>query len=79
MAKFMGMGQSSFAHKCTKLLGGSPTKEFIKYKMKHAKTMLRHSSVSIKEISSYLGYNNQYQFSRAFKTVFGKPPSDYRT
>lgn len=78
MAEYMGMGESSFAHKCSEILGSSPLKEFIKYKMNHAKTMLSNSSVTIKEISSYLGYNNQYQFSRAFKTVFGKPPSEYR-
>lgn len=78
MAEFMAMSESSFAHKCRKLLGVSPAKAFSDFKMKHAIAMLKDSRMMIKEISDYLGFDNQYHFSRAFKAFSGHAPAHYR-
>jgi AraC-like DNA-binding protein len=37
--------------------------------------MLFNSSLSIKEIAASLGYEDPYTFTRAYKKMFGKPPS----
>ncbi len=78
MARYMKMGESSFAHKCRAILGASPAQSFMKYKMEEAARMLAASSAPVKEIGAYFGYDNQYHFSRAFKSCMGKSPTDFR-
>lgn len=78
MARHMGMSESSLAHKCTEIMGVSPSKAFMRYKMEHAARMLKHSDMGVKEIAAYFGFDNPYNFSRAFKNTFGKSPSQMR-
>jgi AraC-like DNA-binding protein len=78
MARHLGMGESSFAHKCSEVLGVPPGKAFLKARMDQAAKMLKNSNVSIKEAAAFFGFDNQYHFSRAFKSCFGKSPSFYR-
>jgi len=40
--------------------------------------LLKESNLSIKEITSEIGYNDQNYFSRLFKNKFGLSPSDFR-
>jgi two-component system response regulator YesN len=40
--------------------------------------LLKHSGLSIKEISDKTGYSNQYYFSTSFKKKTGLSPSEYR-
>lgn len=79
MAEHMAMSESSFAHKCRKLLGISPAKAFCDLKMKHAVVMLKDPRLMIKEISDYLGFDNQYHFSRSFKAFSGLSPAKFRS
>lgn len=79
MAEHMAMSESSFAHKCRKLLGVSPAKAFSDFKMKHAVVMLKDPRLMIKEISDYLGFDNQYHFSRSFKIFSGLSPASFRS
>lgn len=44
-----------------------------------AKRLLQFSDLSVKEIAFALGYNNPYQFSRAFKNYNQSSPNDYRS
>ncbi|OGV34253.1 MAG: hypothetical protein A2020_04515 [Lentisphaerae bacterium GWF2_45_14] len=78
MAEYMAMSESSFAHKCRKLLGVPPAKAFSDFKMTHAAAMLKDPRLMVKEISDYLGFDNQYHFSRSFKSFSGLPPAQYR-
>ncbi len=43
-----------------------------------ARTLLRFSSLSCKEIASRLGYADGYHFSKSFKKITGAAPSAYR-
>lgn len=47
-------------------------------RMEIAKGLLADPSLSVNEISSRLGYYDQYHFSRAFKKACGKAPTAYR-
>jgi len=78
MARSMGMSQSSLCHKCKCILGLSPAKAFMTIKMDYALQYLTHSSMSIKEISAFLDFENPYHFSKVFKLFKGHPPSYYR-
>ncbi len=50
----------------------------IKYRMSKACEKLKLTSLSIKDISESIGYDNQLNFSRTFKNEFGISPSEYR-
>ena len=44
-------------------------------KMNHAAKLLREEGLLVKEVSARLGYADSFQFTRAFKRVFGVAPS----
>lgn len=76
MATALGVSESTLAHKCREILHCSPAGLFMRIKMDQAMQMLKSTDMLVKEISDYLGYENQFHFSRAFKKAFGKTPSD---
>ncbi len=59
-------------------LGTSPQEFLITYRMNKAVQLLRTTKLSIKDIGNAVGYPNQLHFSRAFKNVYGTPPSQWR-
>ncbi len=78
MAAVFHMSRRSFIDTCRDHLGLSPHKSFLKWKMGHAAEMLVKTTMSVKEISDYLGYANPYHFSRLFKNHFNKSPRHFR-
>jgi len=59
-------------------IGSAPMDYFTRLRMQRACRLLEHTSLSIKEIASALGYDDPFYFSRVFKSINGKAPSDYR-
>ena len=47
-------------------------------KMEQACYLLCNTDMHIYQVAQYLGYDNQYYFSRAFKKVLGVPPKKYK-
>lgn len=43
-----------------------------------AKDLLMDLNLSVKQVASIVGYSHTSNFIRAFKTQFGKTPSDFR-
>lgn len=78
MASELNMSESAFAHTCQEVLEISPANAFMNYKMRQARLLLSNTSQSIKEISSSLGFSNQYHFSRNFKHFHGLSPREAR-
>lgn len=58
--------------------GRSPIEFFIHLKMQQACKLLKSTDLYIYEVSSKLGYEDQYYFSRIFKKVMGMSPKDYK-
>ena len=58
--------------------GRSPVEFFIHLKMQEACKLLKNTNLYIYEVSSRLGYEDQYYFSRIFKKVVGVSPKDYK-
>ncbi|MHB1453468.1 MAG: helix-turn-helix domain-containing protein [Saccharofermentanales bacterium] len=56
----------------------SPIGFFIHLKMQQACRYLQMSNMRIYEVSSRLGYTDQYYFSRIFKKVIGVSPREFR-
>ena len=47
-------------------------------KMQQAAYLLSHTTLTIEDIYSYIGYDNSSYFYRKFKEVYGQSPRDYR-
>lgn len=58
--------------------GHSPVEFFIHLKMQEACKLLKSTDMYIYEVSSQLGYEDQYYFSRIFKKVVGMSPKEYK-
>ncbi|MDF2658007.1 MAG: transcriptional regulator, AraC family protein [Paenibacillus sp.] len=56
----------------------SYTDYIIQFRMAKAKEWLRHSDLSIKEITERLTYTSVQNFTRVFKQMTGEPPGNYR-
>ena len=47
-------------------------------RMEHALELLKDPSLSIQQIAAGVGYENAFNFSRAFKSRYGVSPSHFR-
>ena len=56
----------------------APMDYYINMKMDKACYLLCNTDMHIYQVALYLGYDNQYYFSRAFKKVLGVPPKKYK-
>jgi AraC-like DNA-binding protein len=56
----------------------TPYQYLMRHKMKYAADLLSHQEVLVKQVAQRLGFGDQYQFSRAFKRVFGLSPSQFQ-
>ena len=56
----------------------APMDYYINMKMDKACYLLCNTDMHIYQVAQYLGYDNQYYFSRAFKKVLGVPPKKYK-
>lgn len=61
-----------------KATGRAPMEFYIHLKMKKACKLLRSTELYIYEVGEYLGYQDQYYFSRIFRKVMGVSPKEYR-
>lgn len=64
----------SFSHYC----GHSPMEHLTQMKIRRACLLLDLTADRISEVSSAVGYEDPYYFSRVFKRVMGLSPRDYR-
>jgi transcriptional regulator GlxA family with amidase domain len=58
--------------------GHTPIDFFIHLRMRHACELLMKTTLSVKEVAASLGYDDQFYFSRVFKSVNHVAPSEYR-
>ncbi len=78
MAQQAGLSAPHFSRLFTRQAGFSPLEYFIHLKIQRACRFLTLTTLSVKEISSRLGYSDQYYFSRIFHKVMGLSPMAYR-
>jgi AraC-like DNA-binding protein len=58
--------------------GVPPMGYFIRLRMCQACELLGRTSARVKEVAAAVGYDDQFYFSRVFKSVYKVPPSLYR-
>ena len=78
IAAVCGINRSYFGKIFRSSIGRSPQEFLMNYRMVKAAELLKLTSLSIAEIGSAVGYENQLHFSRAFKTIYGVSPREWR-
>ncbi len=77
-AKHNHISCSWFIREFRKYTGYSPKQYLTNLRLQHAKELLNNHSLSISDISSLVGYEDQLYFSRLFRKYVGSSPSEYR-
>lgn len=78
VASHFGYNEKYLSHRFNQV-AGMPLKQYIlKKKMETAGFLLCDTNKPITEIAEKLGFSDSHNFSRAFKTVLGLSPSEYR-
>ncbi len=79
ISKKLGITTDYLSKAFKKYAGETPLKYIIKLRMNEAKRLLVEQKDSdIHYVGEYVGYRDQYYFSRIFKTYVGVYPSEYR-
>jgi AraC-like DNA-binding protein len=60
------------------ITGHTPIHYFNKLRIEEAKGLLSSTNEPIHEIAAYLGFNDEFYFSRLFKKIVGISPKQYR-
>ena len=77
-AKMCNLSTSYFTHLFTKSTGFSPLEYKQRQRISIAKNLLSTTNLSVKEISTIIGFKDPLYFGRCFKRTTGQSPSDYR-
>jgi AraC-like DNA-binding protein len=75
LAAEAGMSPRHFTTLCIRMFGKAPARCLLQLKLRQAEEMLRYRGQRVKEVSAALGFANPFHFSRVFKRVHGRPPS----
>src|SRR5690606_15849792 len=78
LAVQLNMSKSYFQHIYKDLFGCAVMTDIINAKLEHAKYLLDHSELSVTDIASLCGYENDTHFMRQFKKFIGVPPRQYK-
>jgi len=78
LAQQIGMSRTSFANQFKKLVGNTPIEYLTEWRMSLAYSRLQLTKDSILMIGLDIGYQSEAAFSRAFKKIMGKSPTEIR-
>ena len=77
-ASSLGIGRTTFYNKLKGIVGCSPNEYVRILRMKKAAELLITTDMNVSEIGFQVGVNDPFYFSKCFKNLFGKSPSQYR-
>lgn len=77
LAKEAGMSVSSFHRVFRQTTGSSPLQYIKAVRLDHARSLINHEGLLVKEAASRVGYESASQFSREYTRFFRQPPSQH--
>lgn len=77
LLQLSGLGRWKYSKLFQQLTGKKPLDYINDIRINRAKDLLRLSNHSIKEIAHYVGFKDEYYFSRRFSQSTGIPPKQY--
>jgi AraC-like DNA-binding protein len=78
VAHHIGKSRAYITKKFRQEVGKTISDYIMKCKLNEARSLLRHSNMSIAEISNYLYFSSQSYFHNVFKKEYQMTPSDFR-
>ena len=79
LASTLGVSGGYFRNIFKHHTGFSPYQYYLQLQISRAKSMLRSSELSIKQIAKALGFQNVYHFSKLFKSKTLMTPAQWRS
>lgn len=77
-AEHFGYGRTNFFKKVKQLTGMTPNEYIRQQRMNVAIELLKDTRLTVAEVAYKVGFEDQYYFSKSFKSYFGISPSQYR-
>lgn len=77
LAARVGMSERSFRNAFEEVMDWSPKRYLDRLRLEKAAELLRQSRMSVGEVAEALGFSSPFHLSRAFRELFGVPPSTY--
>jgi len=78
VARHVGMSRSYFSQCFKKFTGAAFVDTLRSMRIRHAQSLLRNSGLSVPEIASRSGFEDDKYFSRVFREMTGQLPSEFR-
>ena len=78
LARTGGVSRRQLERLFRNLIGDTPSGYYLKLRLKHARHLLEHTSLSILDVSLASGFVSAPYFSRAYRTHFGISPREDR-
>jgi AraC-like DNA-binding protein len=78
LAEVAQFSPSHYSHLFKEQTNASPIQFFIRLKMQRACELLHTTTQTVQSIARQVGYSDPFHFSRMFKKVMGKSPTEYR-
>ena len=78
IANYVGVSRSHLFRSFETILKKSPKAYLTNFRIKQARYLLEHSSLSIAAIANSVGFDNGLYFSKAFRKEVGMAPREYR-
>jgi AraC family transcriptional regulator, carnitine catabolism transcriptional activator len=78
LADLCGVSQRQMERLFVSEIGTSARSLYLHLRLERAERLLTYGDMSVREAAIACGFSSLSQFSRAFKTQYGKPPSAYR-
>lgn len=72
-----GMSERAFRSAFEAVMDWSPKRYYDRLRLEKAAELLRLNRCSVGEVADQLGYSSPFHLSRAFRELFGVPPSTY--
>lgn len=77
-AESMGYGRTTFYKKMKRITGTTPNDYIRTLRMNKAAELLKDDRLTVAEVGYKVGIDDQYYFSKLFKSFFGISPTKYR-
>ena len=78
MAETLGMSRVHLYKRLTAVTDLTPSEFIRQIRLSHAEQLLRKSQMTVAEVAYKVGFNNPRYFSKYFKEMYGKSPSEYK-
>ncbi len=78
LSRKAGMSDRQLERKLKALIDQTPNQFIRSMRLQRAKQLLEQNAGTVSEIAYMVGFNNIPYFSKAFREVFGKPPSEVK-